>query len=157
MSEDYWDGAMWAYEADITNGAGGAGENSYLISPGAGNEMEIFNGVFFNGDSSPRIMTILMEGPSAEKLAMLLDLQVNAGTEHPLNTVDEAAQGDTFTSSGARMPIGGTMRLAMRVAAVAASQDTAFGCFARIRGGLPIVTEAGISTPTININLEQVF
>ena len=49
------------------------------------------------------------------------------------------------------------MQVVANLEAVALSQDSAFAICCRIRGGVPTVAETGASTPTINVNTEQVF
>ncbi len=56
MSEEYWGGANWIYQATITNGVGGAGNHTYAITTGIGDEMEILFGSVFNGDTVARVV-----------------------------------------------------------------------------------------------------
>lgn len=155
MSEDYWDGALWIYQADITNGAGGAGDQTYTLTVGTGNELEVLYGEVFNGDTSARVVTVIIDD-GTNQITQILNLTAGAGARvaFPVSTT----QGDSAgVAAGARLIVAGTMRIVVRVAAVALSQDSALGLACRIRGGVPSVVEAGASTPTININTEQVF
>lgn len=160
MTDGYWDGALWVYQADITNGAGGGGDLTWTVVPGVGNEMEILYGDIFNGDTAGRVVRINIDDGTNHLASLLDDLtgfSLNAGVHHAFPIGDVVAATGGNVSDGARILIAGTMRLVATVESVAASQDGAFALVARIRGGVPVVTEAGNSTPTININTEQVF
>ncbi len=160
MSEDYWDGALFVYHADITNGAGGSGTNSYTIVPGAGNELEILYGHIFNGDTVARGTSLLISS-GANLITTLLDdapgLAINPGAVQSYPHNDEVNVDGGSTVGGVRLFLAGTMDFEGKLLAVGSSDDTRFAMAARLRGGMPIITEAGISTPTININVEQVF
>ncbi len=160
MSEDYWDGALFIYHADILNGAGGSGTTSYTVVPGAGNELEILYGHIFNGDTVGRGSKVEISS-GANFLASLLDDQtgiaLDPGAAQSYPHSDEVAAGGGSTVGGVRLFLAGTMDLEGAILAVGSSDDTRFAMVARLRGGMPIITEAGISTPTININVEGVF
>ncbi len=156
MGEDYWDGGTWVYQASITNGAGGAGVQSYTVVPGRGNEMEVLYGEFFNGDTVGVVLTVSVDD-GANELAELMSVTADAASRHSFPHSDVSGVAGTHTSAGARIIVAGTMRLIALSASVAASQDTNLGLACRIRGSEPVVTEVGASTPTITINTEQVF
>ncbi len=155
-SRDYWTGANWMYHATVTNGAGGAGNQSYTLTPGTSNELEILYGVIFNGDSAGRVATVEIDtGTAGETLAEIVSVTADAGSSHSFPHSDVAAAGGTHLSAGPRIFLSGGMRLVATVAAVAASEDSAFGLVCRIRGPVPTVVEAGASTPTIVIDEER--
>ncbi len=155
MTGEYWDGALWVYHADITNGGGGAGDHVYTIVPGAGNELELLYGRVINQDTTARTVTIVIDDGSND-LVRIMTLALSGGAAAGFPTAEVQATTGNSTSL-VRYIISGTMRLVVAIAAVALSQDTVLGLVCRIRGGLPTVTEVGASTPTININTEQVF
>ncbi len=158
MSEDYWDGALFVYHADITHGAG-SGTTSYTIVPGEGNELEILYGHIFNGDTVARTASLLISS-GAYLITSLLDrvglaLDAGAGQSYPHSDEGSATGGSTV--GGVRLFLAGTMDFEGAVLAVGNTDDTRFAMAARLRGGMPTITEAGVSTPVININVEQVF
>ncbi len=157
-TEGYWDGALWVYQADITNGAGGAGVHTYTVSLAVGSEYEILYGQIFNGDTVGVLMTVTIDdGTASQELAQLLSVTADANTRHSFPHSDVAAAAGTHLSAGSRIILAGGLRLRAATASVAASQNTAFSLVCRIRGAVPTVVEVGASTPTININTEQVF
>ncbi len=155
MSEDYWDGALWVYHADITNDAMDAATQSYTIVPGVGNEMELLYGTVLNGDTSARNALVEISD-GANRILRIASFSLGAATNMPLpfKGADNADEVGSWT----RFILAGTMQLEVSVAAVAVSQDSALGLCARIRGSLPLVTEAASAgTPVISINTEQVL
>ncbi len=156
MSKEFWSGATWVYQADITNGAGGAGNHVYTIVPGAGNELQILYGRVLNGDTSSRTATAVIDDGTNE-LTRFMTLALTAGSAQSFPNAEIGSTGGGSVADGPRFILSGTMRLVVTIAAVAASENTAFGLVCRIVGGVPTVTEAGASTPTINVNTEQVF
>ncbi len=159
MTEGYWDGGNWVYQADITNGAGGAGVQSYTVTAGGGvgGEMEILYGEFFNGDTLGVVLTVSLTDNGANELVELMSLTADAASRHSFPHSDTPAVAGTHLSSGSRIFLAGGMTLVALTASVAASQDTAFALVCRIRGAVPTVVEVGASTPTININSERVY
>lgn len=157
MSEDYWDGGTWVYHASITNDAMDAATQTYTIVPGAGNEMEILYGQIFNGDTVARSIVVSIED-NGNELARLIALAAAAASFHSFPASDDPAVASTDLSAGSRLIVSGTMQFVGLVASVAVSQDSLFAVVARIRGGLPTVTEgASAGVPVISINTEQVF
>ncbi len=154
---EYWGGATWVYHASITNDAMDAATQTYTIVPGTGNEMEILYGQLFNGDTVARSIVVSIED-NGNELARLIALAAAAASFHSFPASDDPAVASTDLSAGARLILSGNMALVGLVASVAVSQDSLFGVVARIRGGLPTVTEAASAgTPVISINTEQVF
>ncbi len=158
MSEDYWDGALWIYQADITNDASDAANHTYTIVPGTGNEMEILYGNIFNGDTVARNTGVrLMDGANTLGWLTQFGSSTGAGIYRMFPAVNIS---DNFPITGgkSRLFMAGTMELEAIVTAVAISQDSAFAVVCRIRGGVPTVTEtASAGVPVISINTEQVF
>ena len=148
-------GRLFVYQADVTNGAGGAGNQSYTFTPGDGNELEILYGELLNGDTSTRVATLEIDD-GTNHLAYLGNESVTAGSRMAFPTADPPGN-DSTVSAGAPLLLSGTMRLIVLLASVAASQNSALGLVIRLRGGVPTITEAGASTPTINVNVERVY
>jgi len=151
------DWGIWDYQADITNGAGGAGDNSYTITVPVGAVLEIEYGELFNGDTSNRTAVIEIRGDGGERLATLINGTLNAAARSSFPSANIFAAAGNPLGTSARIFVSGGMDIVAAVLAVAASQDTAFGISCRIWGEVPTVVEAGASTPTINVNLEKVF
>ncbi len=156
MGKEYWAGATFVYQASVTNGAGGAGIHSYTFTLGAGSEMEVLYGEFFNGDTAGVVLGVTIDDGTNE-LAELLSVTADAASRHSFPHSDVAAVAGTHLSAGSRIFLAGGMRLVALSGSVAASQDTAFALVARIRGERPAVAEVGASTPTITINTETVL
>ncbi len=156
MTEAFWEGALFFYQATVTNGAGGAGVQSYTVTTGVGSEMELLYGEFFNGDTAGVALTVAIDDGTNEG-GELMAVTADAASRHSFPHSDIADAAGTHISAGVRIFLGGGMRLVATTASVAASQDTAFSFTARIRGAVPTVVEVGASTPTIVVNTEQVF
>ncbi len=156
---DSWPGGQtWVYHADIVNSAGGAADNSYTVSLAVGNEMEILYGEVLNGDTAGRVVTVLIDtGTAGENLASLVSITADAGSTQAFPHSDVSGVAGTHLSAGAPLLFSGGMRLVVTVAAVALSQDTAFGLVCRTRNAVPTVVEAGEASATITINEERVF
>ncbi len=158
--QQYWDGGTLVYQADSTNGAGGGGTISYEVVPGVGNELEILYGHIFNGDTVARGTSINISS-GTNFLTSLLDdspgLALGAGTDQSYPHSDDGAATGGSTVGGVRFFLAGTMDVTGQLLAVGASDDARFALVARLRGGIPTITEVAQSTPTININVEQVF
>jgi len=149
--------ALWVYRASIVNGAGGGGTVSWTITPGAGVEMEILGGFLQNLDTSTRTGSITIRDDDDNDIAHAIRaLGIGAGSRSSYPS--SPAQGsDLPVAAGPPSIVRGAMDIFASIAAVAASQDGLLTMIARIRGGLPTVTEAGNSTPTITIDKEAVF
>ncbi len=160
MSEDYWEGALYIYDADITNGAGGAGANSYNLTPGVGNEMEILSIRFLNGDVAGRVLTVEIRDDDNNVIIEIfpgVSLGAGATIMFPHISSDANIAARSAWPNKTRAFLAGEMNVNLSLAAVAASQNTECSIVGRIRGGIPTATEVGASTPTINVNKEQVF
>ncbi len=157
MSEDYWDGATWVYHSIVANDDQGASTITWLIVPGAGNEMEILYGQLANLDTAGRAVSIAIETDAAgEELTRLVVVTLNAGAAVSFPAANVQAAGGS-AAAPTRFILSGNMRLIATVASVALSQDAEFGLVCRIRGGVPTVTEAGGGTIVISELTEQVF
>ena len=152
MNDDKW--ALWIYQADITNGAGGAGDQTYTLTVGVGNELEVLYVRVLQGDPTSRLVLA----------------QIDDGTNQGPRLIGGSTAQDTFRQwptagssaddgvlGSARLLMAGAMRLIVTIQAVALSENTACWIGCRIRSGVPTVVESGASTPTININSEAVF
>ncbi len=155
MPEDYWDGALWIYQGDVTNGAGGAGNQSYTLTIDTGNEAEILYGSVFQGDPTVRTASVgIFDGTFRIGRLLSTSLNQNAVQGYP-SAATSGANGNP-SAAGPRYIIGGGMRILATIESVALSEDTAYSIAMRIRGGVPTVVEAGQATPTIDVNREQV-
>ncbi len=148
--------ATWTYQADITNGAGGAGTQTYTITPGDRAYMDFLYGQVFQGDTVGRVITVAIDDGATNELTELMRITGDAASRHSIPHSDVADAAGTHLSAGASIRISGAMDLIVTIAAVAASQDTAFGCACTIYGALPTASEVGASTPTINVNQEGI-
>lgn len=156
-TEEYWEGRLFLYHGEITNGAGGGGNISWVIIPGRGNELELLYGHLQNGDTAGRTGSINIETDTSGELVTrpLTSSSFAAGARRFFPVAEPSA--DNTTAGPARWIISGIQRISVTMGAVAASENAVFSFAARLRGGMPGITEAGNSTPTIAINVEQVF
>lgn len=157
-NKDFWSGSSWEYQAQITNGAGGAGNQSVILTPGVGDEFELYFATITNGDTASRTVTAEIRDDSDNRLAVLGTISLDAAAVLQIPTAPQAAAtgGNAADAPAAtRFIISGDMDLRLLVASVAASQDSTYTIVGRIRGSAPTVTEAGASTPTITINTER--
>ena len=159
MSEDYWDGAVWVYSSTIANDSDGSGALTWNVVPGAGNEMELLYGTLNNLDTSSRSGNIHIQTPATAFILQVLiprGFSIGASDWVSFPSIDEVAT-DGAGNPG-RMIISGTMALAAELLSVAASQDGVLTLAARIRGGVPTVTNSGQGTsPTITVNHDLVL
>lgn len=160
MSEDYWDGALWVYHADIVNDGSNSGNHIYLMTVGAGNELEVLYGSILNGDASNRVAFVRIDD-GAELIAPLLgDLEgitLNSGQSHGFPYAPAEASGGAAAGAGARYLMAGAMRLRAQVTAIAVSQDSAFGIACRIRGEIPTVVLTSPTDAVETVNTNRVF
>lgn len=156
-TEEYWEGRLFVYHATVTNGAGGDGDISFLTVPGQGNELEILYGHLHNGDTVGRTGTIDVETDTGGQLVARLMPSVAFAAAARRFFPSSELSGDNLAATAKRWIISGTQRMNATIAAVGASDDVTFAFAARLRGGMPTITEAGASTPTITINEERVY
>ncbi len=159
MGEDYWEGATWVYQADITNDGSNSGLQSYEVTPGAGNEFYIMYGYLHNGDAAGRTGNVLiLSGTGGEHLTNLISSDATVGAADRRNF---PAHGDANTddrNSQPSMPIvSGTMTVLATMGAVAVNQDTQFAITCRIRGAVPTVTLVGPTDAVKTVNVNQVY
>lgn len=155
--DGYWDGGTWVYHADITNDGSNSGNHTYSVVPGAGNELEVLYGRILNGDAAARTSQVLVKDVvGGEILARIVNRSLGAGLDHSFPAVSEAVDSAKL-SAGARIIIAGLMELQAVIAAVAVSQDSAFGVVCRIRGGVPTVTLTSPTDAVEVVNRDQVF
>lgn len=153
MSEDYWDGANWVFEADITNDGSNSGNHVYTITVGAGNELEILYGNILNGDTSARTASAVIDDGSTTT-AFMESLSLGAGAQAGFPHANAAG---TIETGPTRFIVAGTMRIVVTVASVATSQDTALAIACRIRGGIPTVVLTSPTDAVEVVNTNRVF
>jgi hypothetical protein len=143
---------VWYYQADITNGAGGAGAHSYTVTVSSRSRIEVLYGGVLNGDTTSRTVTVVVDD-GTEEFTRLVSLSLSTGI---LEHFPDTRAG--IVGAGARVILGGGMRVVATIVDVAASQDSAFAIACEIQvGSVPTAVEVGASTPTININREEIL
>lgn len=157
MSEEYWEGATWVYHADITNDGANSGSHIYLVVPGVGNELEILYGEVDNDDTATRSVFGTIEDDSGNFLYRVIPdaMAATAGTVISFPVTDEV--GADAGGASNRLILSGTMAFRVTVAAIAVSQDTAFGIVCRIRGAPPTVTLISPTDAVETVNTNKVF
>lgn len=151
------DGKLYTFQGTVVNGAGGAGTQSLTIAPPGGGRFEVLSSRVLNGDTVGRTLQVeIDDAVGGNIIAVYESVIANAATSHeqPLGTVTSAA---TSTFNGGIQPItvAGANVYVMSVAAVAASQDSAYACVLRVWGGAPTFTLAGASTPVLTTNTSR--
>ncbi len=147
-------GATWIYHAQITNGAGGGGTVAVIISPPTVSKIELWAVRITNGDTSARSLVGAVRDPSGNVLYTFLSGSTAAASFRQWPGNNDIGDGNLVVQ--APITISGAMDIQLNVAAVASSQDATFGVQCRLFGTLPVVVEAGNSTPTITVNTEQI-
>jgi len=149
-------GALYTFQGTVVNGAGGAGNQSYTIAPATGGRFKIIGWRLLNGDTAGRTATVQILDGVAGNLVLELETAVTLGagsaTNYPYSNT--LGTGDTPAGSDSIEVAGGNVFVAT-LAAVAASQDSAFGAILAVWGGAPTVTLAGASTPTLTTNTSR--
>jgi len=129
---------------------------TYTMTVGLGNELEVLYLEVFNGDTSARVIDVSID----DGTNVLWSLFRRAGTSTAAaGSLPWPHTGASILEGGhTRLMMSGVMRLVASVAAVAVSQDSALSLVCRIRGPVPTVVEAASAgTPVISINTERVF
>ncbi len=157
MSEDYWDGALWVYHADIVNTAGGAGGHSYTVAPAVGSEMEVLYGSFQNGDTLGRLLYVNIDDGTNLLTRLLGQRTVTAGHAVSFPQGNIAVDDQAGLAPDGRTILSGPMTVVAIAEAIAVSQDTAFGIVCRIRGGIPTVALIGPGAAVETVNTNQVM
>ncbi len=148
----------YVFEGTIVNGPGGAGNHTYIVTPGEGNLLEFIEGSIFNGDTVDRTLSSRVDtGTSGEVIGGgFVQSTVLPAADHTglYSTLTGLA---TSPQALGRPVLGGTARLVITISSVALSQDTAFGFQAWLWGTEPTMTLAGASTPVLTTNEARVF
>ena len=152
-------GTLFIFQGTVVNGAGGAGDNSLTVVAGAGGRVEIESFQVINQDTAARTTTVnLLDAVGGNILEFLYGsagVAVNAAAAAivPVLGTAAAAVGNLRSYGGVRLA--GVMALVGTVAAVAASQDTAWAVVCVVWGPAPTFTLAGASTPTLTTNTSK--
>lgn len=154
-------GALFVYRSTVINGAGGGGDCSVTLSPGEGNEFELYFGTISHNDATASNVDVHIRDEDNNVQAYLYDIDSvtqNSVCQFPTAPAAAATAGNAGDSPAAtRFIISGTMDLYMAAVAIDASEGTTNTICGRIFGGMPTVTESGNSTPTITITTERVY
>lgn len=153
----YWDGALWIYQADITNDGINSGNHIYELIPGDGNELQILYGAIFNGDGVARNAQLdILSGSGGETIFEMMENPAIAASGYetfPKNSTVTESNAPT----GGRVIIAGNMGFKAQLASVATSNDSAFSIGCRIRGGVPSVTLTSPTDAVEVVNISQVY
>lgn len=153
MSEDYWDGATWVLHGTIATDASTAGTVKAVISPGAGNDLEILYGFIEHTDASSRTCTVYIRDDGARTLSRLVqEAFASSRRMFPQQGTDAAEARGTL-----RLIMSGLMDLLIQVASMSVSDTFTFAVVVRTRGGMPTATLSGPSGATLTTNTKKVF
>ncbi len=136
MSEEYWDGALWVYHADITRDGSTSGTDTIDIVPGAGNEMEVLYGMISHDDGTGRqVRAAISTDNVAERITYLANGVV---TSSFMDFPQEGASGNE--SGPSRKVVAGPMTLRLTIESLAVGKKAIYAVVCRIRGAVPTVT-----------------
>lgn len=150
------DGRPWSlftFQGTVVNGAGGAGDQTLTIAPAAGSRVRMAIACIDNGDTSNRVSDIQVLDPT-NRIGILMTGTINAANS--CSWPNGSAQSATSNGAGiGPSEIAGSLTYQLRVIAVAASENSAFGVSLWVQGGAPTCTLAGASTPTLTTNTSR--
>lgn len=149
-------GKLFTFQGTVVNGAGGAGTNSLTIVPANASRFRILALQCTNNDTTGRTCDVVIEDASGgfDLIALITGLSLTAG--HSANIPTSAVQATNAPVNLAnQIWVAGGNQVTASIAAIAASQDTAFACVLEVFGGAPTFTLAGASTPTLTTNISR--
>lgn len=150
-------GALFTFQGTVVNGAGGAGDNTLTVTAAAGARVKLLTFRIVNNDTAARVSSLVVD--DGTNLLHLLGFNSALGAANnqafPSVATTDAA---SFAGNGAEpgIWIAGSNRLVGTLAAVAASQDSAWAMTCLVWGAAPTCTLAGASTPTLTTNTSRV-
>ncbi len=159
MTDSQVQGALFVYQSTIINGAGGGGDCSVTLTPGQGNEFELYWGTISHDDATASDVDVQIRDDGARVLATLYDVDAvvqNALCQFPPAPGTSATSGNDAPAA-TRFFISGTMDLFMAALAIDLSEGTTNVIVGRVYGSVPTITESGNSTPAITINTERTY
>jgi len=148
MASDGWNYVMRVQS--ITNGAGGAGDQTWPVLTTDDSEVEIFQMELTNGDTVARNVSCVVDNGTTTIATILAASSLNAAA-----TTRWPYVGQAFAATGnnpelmAPLRVGNGGRVLWTAASVAASQDTTFAIYFRFRGQQPTIVPTGASTPAV--------
>jgi len=150
MASDGWNYVIRVQT--ITNGAGGAGDQTWPVLTSTDSEVEIFQMDVTNGDTLARNVSAVVDDATTTIATLLAASSLNAAaiTRWPYVGGAFAAAGNN-PEAAAPLHIGNGARVLWTIAAVAASQDTTFAIRFRFRGQMPTIIPTGASTPSTGV------
>lgn len=147
---------QFTFQGTAVNGAGGAGDQSLTVTTVAGGRFEVLSFDVLNGDTSNRTATAVIDDGAGNRITAFLNGTINAGVEQSHPTAAGTAATATVAAAGTRMIVAGALnRFVITVAAVAASENSAFAISLKVWGPAPTCTLAGASTPTLTTNTSR--
>ena len=151
-------GALFTFQGEVTNGAGGAGDQSLTITPAAGGRFELLGLIIVNGDTSARNASAhIFNGGGTAAVNIARPLLTSSSVAAAGAVAWPWFSGNTAVGheSGPPAVVAGSNGLVLTSAAVAASENTNFGVLLRVWGAAPTCTLAGASTPTLTTNISR--
>ncbi len=150
-------GALFVYQSTVINN-GSIATCAVELTPGAGNEFELYWGQISHDDATASDIDVLIRDDGDRELANLYD--VDAVTQNSVCRFPPAPGGSSTSGNDApaasRFMIAGTMNLYMAALSIDDGEGTTNVIVGRVFGSVPTIVETG-GTPTITINTEQVY
>lgn len=156
-NQDYWAGQLFVYQSTVINN-GSISDVAVELSPGRGNEFELYYGTISHNDATASDVDVLIRDGGDRTLVNLYDVDAvtqNSLCQFPAEAGAPATSGNT-SPQPTRFIIAGMMNLFMTALLIDDTEGGTFSIVGRIRGGVPVITETG-GTPTVTINTEGTF
>lgn len=145
----------FTFQGAVTNGAGGAGNQTYTLVADTGGWCEVVGYSITNNDTVNRTVGVAMnDGGGRIIYEPTTGVSIAAGIQVSGPHANALAAGST-PGTQQTLWVGGSDQLVATALAVAASQDTAASFVLNVYGGTPTVTLAGASTPTLTTNTSR--
>lgn len=160
MSKEYFSGATLVYRSTVINGAGG-GDTSVTFLPRTGNEFALVQGSVSHDDATASTINALIRDEDGNTQIGMIDALASV-TQNSVNYFPSGigtipATGGNQSGVPHPLMVSGTMDVFVNAVAIDASEGSTHTLIARLRGGIPTITELGNSTPTITITTERTY
>lgn len=145
---------LFTFQGTVANGAGGAGDQTLTIVAPSGGRVHLLYGAITNQDTVARAASMTITDGTNLLHTAAFNSALGAGNQLPIPSTNVTDAASFTGTNGGIMPywIAGAMQIVLKVAAVAASQDSAYAVVLEVYGGAPTPTLAGASTPVLTTN-----
>lgn len=152
------DGALYTFQGEVVNGAGGAGVQSLTVAPATGGRFRVLGLISVNGDTAAvNHSAHIYNGASTNAVDIIRPLLTASSVAAAGAIAWPGFGGSTVIAhgDGPSAWVAGANRLVILTGSVAASENTNFGVVLEVWGAAPTFTLAGASTPTLTVNISR--